>query len=167
MSVIKRRTLLIAGSCFLLSGFALANNTHTIKQRIEPVGKLRLDNARAQIIKTQTPAAVKPIKMKNAAIITQTPAETTQPVIRVSNGQKVYQQFCMACHAQGAAGAPKLNDPAQWQARIKQGRDVLIEHVIKGYKFMPPMGTCMSCTKNDIEAAVDYMLNAVKQAEKS
>ena len=38
-------------------------------------------------------------------------------------GKKTYDSSCMACHATGAAGAPKLGDKAAWAPRIAAGKE--------------------------------------------
>ncbi len=62
------------------------------------------------------------------------------------SGADVYNAFCMACHATGAAGAPKVGDKAAWQPRFAQGMDVLLKHAVEGFQgksgMMPPKGTC-------------------------
>ena len=65
---------------------------------------------------------------------------------------------CSACHAAGVAGAPKLGDKAAWAPRIAQGKETLYSHAIGGLNMMPPMGTCATCSEDDIKAIVDYMV---------
>ncbi len=55
-------------------------------------------------------------------------------------------------------GAPKKGDAAAWEARVAQGMDVLLDHAIKGFNAMPPKGTCMACSDDEIKAAIDFML---------
>jgi cytochrome c5 len=64
----------------------------------------------------------------------------------------------MACHATGAAGAPKVGDAAAWAPRIAQGMDTLVQHSINGLRAMPPRGTCANCSDEDLKAAVTYMV---------
>jgi cytochrome c5 len=78
------------------------------------------------------------------------------------NGKQVYDSACMACHATGAAGAPKLGDKAAWEPRIAQGVDTLVQHSISGIRAMPPRGACATCSDDDIKAAVDYMVSESK-----
>lgn len=77
-------------------------------------------------------------------------------------GQDVYGKACVACHAAGVAGAPKLGDTADWKPRIAQGKNVLYEHAIKGYQgkkgMMPPKGGATNLPDDDVKAAVDYMV---------
>jgi len=79
-----------------------------------------------------------------------------------AGGEEIYNAKCMACHASGAAGAPKLGDKAAWAPRIATGMDAMVTSVTKGKNAMPPMGTCMDCSADDITAAVEYMVNSSK-----
>ena len=47
-------------------------------------------------------------------------------------GEDVYKAQCAACHAAGAAGAPKFGDAGAWAARIKTGYDALLNSALKG-----------------------------------
>ena len=64
--------------------------------------------------------------------------------------------------AAGVAGAPKLGDKAAWAPRLPQGAAALTASAIKGKGAMPPKGGLASASDADIQAAVDYMLAAVK-----
>lgn len=78
-------------------------------------------------------------------------------------GQTVYQGKCQACHATGAAGAPKMGDTANWAPRIAQGMDTLFKHSIEGFKgsvgYMPPKGGFTSLSDDEVKAAVAYMVS--------
>ena len=78
------------------------------------------------------------------------------------SGDDVYKTSCLACHDTGAAGAPKKGDKAAWAPRIAQGMDTVYSHAINGLNGMPPKGTCMSCSDDDIKAAVDFIVDASK-----
>lgn len=73
-------------------------------------------------------------------------------------GEEVYKAQCAACHASGAAGAPKFADTAAWGARIKQGLDVLVSSALKGKGAMGAQG---GGDFNDVEIAraVVYLAN--------
>lgn len=79
-------------------------------------------------------------------------------VADAGKGRQVYDSACLACHASGAAGAPRLGDAAAWAPRIDKGMDTLLGHVINGFNAMPPKGTCFSCSDADLRAAVEYMI---------
>ena len=56
------------------------------------------------------------------------------------DGATVYNSVCMACHASGAAGAPKTGDKAAWAPRIAKGSAELLKSVVNGKGAMPPKG---------------------------
>jgi len=74
-------------------------------------------------------------------------------------GEDVYKAQCSACHATGAAGAPKFGDAAAWGPRIKSGFDALVTSALKGKGAMAPQG---GGDHSDIEVAraVAFMANA-------
>lgn len=74
-------------------------------------------------------------------------------------GEAVYQGQCAACHATGAAGAPKLGDAAVWAPRIQTGFEALVHSALSGKGAMAPQG---GGEFNDLEIArgVAYMANA-------
>lgn len=76
-----------------------------------------------------------------------------------ADGQQIYKDSCQACHATGAAGAPKTGDKEAWAPRIATGVDAMLDVAIKGKGAMPPKGACMSCTDADLKAAIEYMVS--------
>lgn len=64
----------------------------------------------------------------------------------------LYAGSCKACHATPQSGAPIVQDRAAWNPRWKQGEDVLLDHVIQGFKGMPALGQCATCTPADFKA---------------
>lgn len=78
------------------------------------------------------------------------------------SGDAVYNASCMACHGTGAGGAPKLGDKAAWAPRIAQGVDTLVKHAIGGFNAMPAKGLCMTCSDDEIKAAVEHMVKGSK-----
>ncbi len=110
---------------------AIASDDSEVESRIKPVGQVYLAGA--------------------APVVAAAP---TGP----KSGADVYQASCFACHGTGAMGAPKKGDAAAWAPRTAKGMDVLLEHAIKGFNAMPPKGTCMACSDDEIKAAIDFML---------
>lgn len=86
------------------------------------------------------------------------PAATAETQTAAADGQGIYKASCQACHAAGVAGAPKLGDKDAWAPRIAKGSDAMYTSVIKGLNAMPPKGACMSCSEDELRAAVDYMV---------
>lgn len=58
----------------------------------------------------------------------------------MKNGDEVFKAQCAACHATGAAGAPKMGDAAAWAPRIKTGYEALLNSALKGKGAMSPQG---------------------------
>ena len=58
----------------------------------------------------------------------------------LKSGEEVYKAQCAACHATGAAGAPKFADAAAWAPRIKTGLDALVHAALAGKGAMAPQG---------------------------
>jgi cytochrome c5 len=79
-----------------------------------------------------------------------------------ADGKAVYDKTCVACHAAGVANAPKFGDKAAWAPRVATGKDALFNSVVKGKGAMPPKAGAADLKDDDIKAAIDYMLAAVK-----
>ncbi|WP_412731125.1 c-type cytochrome [Catenovulum maritimum] len=100
----------------------------SIKERIKPVGSVNLAGADAQ-----------------AAGGARSPED-------------IFNSSCTACHTAGVLGAPKPNNASDWKPRLEQGMDVVLEHAIKGFNAMPPKGTCMACSDDEIKAVIEFMI---------
>lgn len=104
-----------------------------IAERIKPVGDVYLSGSE--------PVAAKP----------------TGP----RDGATVYNTFCTACHATGAAGAPIKGNAEQWAPRIAQGMEVLTNHAINGFNAMPAKGSCMDCSDEEVIAAINFLIEGM------
>lgn len=76
----------------------------------------------------------------------------------MKTGEQVYQAQCAACHASGAAGAPKFGDAAAWGPRIGQGYEALLTSALKGKGAMGAQGGG-DHSDFEIGRAVVYMAN--------
>jgi cytochrome c5 len=76
-------------------------------------------------------------------------------------GEALYKQACFACHATGAANAPKFGDKVAWAPRIKLGVPALVQSATNGKGAMPPKGGS-NASEADLRAAVEYMVNAAR-----
>ncbi|KQR60293.1 c-type cytochrome [Acidovorax sp. Leaf160] len=74
-------------------------------------------------------------------------------------GEEVFKGQCAACHATGAAGAPKLGDVAAWAPRIQQGFETLVQSALKGKGAMAPQGGG-EFDDTEIARGVAYLANA-------
>ena len=65
------------------------------------------------------------------------------------------------------AGAPKLDDKADWDPRIAQGTETLYKHAIEGFTgakgVMPPRGGAANLSDDELKAAVDHMVAVPKK----
>jgi cytochrome c5 len=123
-----------------------------IAERIKPVGELTVGAVPAERVASSSSVMDAIIPAANAA--------------GADKGKSTYDASCMACHAAGVAGAPKLGDKAAWGPRVAQGNDTLYTHAIKGFQgkagMMPPKGGNMALKDEDVKAAVDYMVSQSK-----
>jgi cytochrome c5 len=120
---------------------ALLTTGSSVTERIKPFGQVSVASAGTQGEVVKTAAAPPP------------PAR---------DGQQVYQAVCVACHAAGIAGAPKLADKGQWAARIAKGIDTLYTSAVNGVQgsagVMPARGGNPTLSDAEVRAAVDYMV---------
>lgn len=73
-------------------------------------------------------------------------------------GKQLYESVCMACHAAGVAGAPKIGDSADWAPYIATGMDTMLAVSITGKGAMPPRGGAANATDDQLRAAIEYMI---------
>lgn len=68
-------------------------------------------------------------------------------------------KHCIACHAIGLLGAPKIGDTAAWKDRADQqgGLDGILAKAITGINAMPPKGTCADCSDDELKGAIKKM----------
>jgi cytochrome c5 len=111
------------------------------------------------------PAAAAPV----AAPATPAPAAESAPAPAAAgsvDGGAIYKKACGLCHGTGAGGAPMFADKSLWEPRIAQGKEVLYKHAIGGFTgkagMMPAKGGNASLKDEEVKAAVDYMVAAVK-----
>ena len=76
----------------------------------------------------------------------------------MKNGDEVFKAQCSACHATGAAGAPKVGDAAAWAPRLATGYEALLNSALKGKGAMGAQGGG-NFEALEIGRAVVYMAN--------
>ena len=112
------------------------------EQRIAPVGAVRYGDAGA--------AAVAEAQ---AAAIEAAPAGEI-----VVDGAGVYGGLCKTCHDTGVAEAP-IPGSEQMAVRVSErGLDGLVQNALNGLNAMPPRGGNPALTDEQIQAAVEFML---------
>ena len=113
-------------------------SVEAITERLQPVGKVSIDGASA----SASPLAT--------------------AIVGVGEPKDIYEHNCKMCHQTGLAGAPKFGNKADWQPRIDQGLDVLLQAAWSGIRAMPPKGNCLKCTQDDIKKTIQFMVDATK-----
>jgi cytochrome c5 len=150
-------TLMLVVGIILLAKYAVATHPvgkdtrattpEAVAERIAPVAKLAVEGGPAVASSVAAPTAPAP------AVATV----STAPAGKV-DGKSAYDAACMACHAAGIAGAPKVGDKLAWGARVKAGNAALYTAAIKGKGAMPAKGGNTALSDDAVKAAVDYML---------
>ena len=132
-----------------------AYSDEAVAKRLKPVGELLLAGE-ASLAEAQSPVAPGQTQVAGEASPTPTGEAGEEKV------KAIYTASCSACHASGAAGAPKLGDKAAWAPRIKAGNEGLYNSALNGKNAMPPKGGNASLSDADVKAVVDYMVSQSK-----
>ena len=112
---------------------------------------------------TATAAAPVPATAPVAPIVAVViPPPTAATPAGKADGKHVYETACFACHGAGVAGAPKFGDKVAWAPRLTSGKDALYAASLKGKGAMPPKGGQLQLADDQVKAAVDYMIAAVR-----
>lgn len=74
------------------------------------------------------------------------------------SGADVYRDFCAVCHSGGWQGAPIANEASEWAERVSAGPAAMLKNAKQGLNAMPPMGTCVDCTDEELQSAIAEML---------
>lgn len=117
-----------------------------VSERTAPVGDVRMEGEAASA--------------EESAGDEQQTTASAEP----ASGKTVYENTCTACHGGAIAAAPALGDSEAWAPRIEKGIETLYTHAIDGFQgedssmAMPPKGGDSSLSDEEVEAAVDYMV---------
>jgi cytochrome c5 len=128
-----------------------AFSEEAIAKRLHPVGNLMIAGDSTQPEEQTGEVTV------GAASATASAAPAAEDL--AEKAKRIYTASCAACHATGAAGAPKLGDNAAWAPRIKTGTETLYTSALKGKNAMPPKGGNAGLSDDDVKAVVDYMVS--------
>ena len=113
-----------------------------IQERIAPIGRLNTGDA--------------PVATASVALISD-----AQAAPDFGSGEAVYNAVCQACHTTGVLNSPKLGDPAGWGTRLSKGKETLFQSVLNGLNLMPPKGGRPDLSDEQVQMAVDYMLESL------
>jgi cytochrome c5 len=87
--------------------------------------------------------------------------ESDTRAYNLAHGRVVFTEHCLQCHGSGRKGAPVLGDTGDWDERLEQPLDTLIEHAMLGHGRMPPRGE-LDLNDQDVAAAVAYVVNRAR-----
>ena len=76
------------------------------------------------------------------------------------SGAEIYEKYCAACHGTGLNEAPKTHDADAWRPRLAKGMDALLATTREGLNLMPANGLCMTCSDDELIAAIEHMIGA-------
>ncbi len=150
--MMKLKTMVV---CLLVLLFNACESNESGKQQVPP---------EPPAVNLETTAPVEPQIIEQPVVEkTQAPEAGLPTIAAVSpalSGEAIYKKSCMACHASGAANAPKLGDKAAWKPRIEKGMNVLLQSAINGVPgtAMMKRGSCASCSDDDLKTAIEYMV---------
>ena len=84
------------------------------------------------------------------------------PEMASIDGEAIYNQACVACHASGVGGAPVVGDIDSWSPRIAKGIEALHNSGVNGVagSAMMAKGGRADLSDQQVMAAVDYMVDA-------
>ena len=116
---------------------AQAATNDDIAKRLEPVGKV----------------CVQGEECKGMDVVASTGGGAAQ------SPDDIIAKHCNACHGTGLLGAPKIGDTAAWKERADHqgGLDGILAKAITGINAMPPKGTCMTCSDEELKGAIEKM----------
>ncbi len=145
---------------FTMAGVSQAKHMDedSIDKRTRPVGQVHIEGMPKVVESTQ------PVVEEVKTTVENTPEEPAQAVAVSTTtgrtGEELYNTFCIACHSTGLANAPKTGDAAAWGKLLEPGIDQLISSAKKGKNVMPPMGTCIDCSDEELKSAILFMSDA-------
>lgn len=112
------------------------------EKRIQPVGAVRYGDAGAAELAEAQAAAAEAVPAGDVVV----------------DGAQVYSGLCKTCHDAGVAGAPITGSDAMKEREAAKGLDGLVATAISGINAMPARGGNPSLTDEQIQAAVEFML---------
>ena len=72
-------------------------------------------------------------------------------------GQALFADNCVQCHADPVTGAPVMGNTEVWSEIMSEGEDRVLVNVVQGLRGMPPMGYCSSCSEGDFRQLIRFM----------
>src|SRR5690554_6900322 len=145
---------------------AAATKTAAATDKAEPAPAA--DKAEAAPAPEKAEAAPAAEKAEEKVVAAAAPAAKSEGGIpaasadELATGKGLYDAACFVCHGSGVAGAPKFGDKAAWAPYIETGLDAMLQVAISGKGAMPPRGTAMNASDEELRAAILYMVEQVR-----
>ncbi len=76
------------------------------------------------------------------------------------SGEEIYNRFCAACHTAGILDSPLFGSGQMTERADEKGLDGILATSISGIGAMPPRGTCNDCSDEELEATIQFMIDA-------
>lgn len=73
------------------------------------------------------------------------------------DGEMIYNNVCLACHATDALGAPQPGS-AEMALRAENGMDALLQNALNGLNTMPARGGRPDLSDEQVKAVIEFML---------
>jgi len=154
----------------LTAGNVFAQNSGSIEDNIQSIGRVCLagepcvgtssgSTSPAAVAAPASGAAVSAPVAAPQPVVPEVPEAVVTPAQPAFDVASTYQQSCFACHGTGAAGAPEPGDTEAWDARMEKGMEAVMLNVVNGINAMPARGICMTCSDEDLQQLVDYMIS--------
>ncbi|BAU57549.1 cytochrome c551 [Halorhodospira halochloris] len=101
--------------------------------------------------------------MKRLAIIAASGVMFAFSGAAMADGQSIYESgtspTCASCHDRGTAGAPKINEPGDWDG-IDLDAEALVDSTMDGKGAMPAYDG--RADRDEVKEAVEYMLSTIE-----
>ena len=84
-----------------------------------------------------------------------------------NTGKTVFEESCASCHTGGfkawLSGSPEIGDMDDWKPFFDKGLSEMTRNVFEGSKRHKAKGGCDECTKEQIKAAIEYIMAETKE----
>jgi len=103
-------------------------------------------------------------KKSNKATPLPTPIYTFQKPTQemLESGKTTFHTYCYICHENSVGEVTMLTDKTHWTENRINDIETLVQHVHDGYTgnfgTMPPKGTCMECSEDNLRNATIYIM---------
>lgn len=139
---------LVAGSLLILTVVVfLLSKLVSVFSAGEPVSEEVMQQAQMEMMQERM--------AKIGSVVTFDPSAEK----KVRSGEEIVNGVCGTCHATGVLQAPKIGESGEWQPRFSSlGLTGLVSSAIKGKNAMPAKGGDPSLTDDEMQVAIEYML---------